>query len=58
MNSKTTIELLFLMVSLGGMIAISGLMIGQKQQQAYAANIDEDGLGFILKDLDRPLDEE
>jgi hypothetical protein len=58
MNSKRTIELLFAIVSLGGMIAIPGLMIGQQQQPAYAARIDEDGLGIFLEDLDIALDEE
>jgi hypothetical protein len=57
--AKATRELLFAIVSLAGMIAIPGLMIGQQQQPAYAANTDEDELGIILlEDLDIPLDED
>ena len=49
-----TAALLFAMLSIGGMSA-SGLTLAPA---ASAANLDEDGLGILLKDLDIALDED
>jgi hypothetical protein len=57
MNSKTMRELLFAILSLGEHDSHTRTN-DRTQQPAYAANIDEDGLGILLRDLDIPPDEE